>query len=170
MNNKPLVIAAAVIIVGVLFFFWSSSDEQKIVRTLKELCEIASIPGEEHPLESLGRAKQVGSFATEDVKVIAHITYDQDKTKEIMFENRKTIIEKVAAARRYGRAVKVGFADPTVEIDGDEAEVQLTCTAEGTDPDNGEKYLEAIECLLKMKKIGGDWLIAEAKNIETIIH
>jgi hypothetical protein len=153
----------AIILLAVFaaWFAFSRSDEKQIRQVLKQARSLAEVKDTEHPIERLGKAKQLSKLCAEDFTV----ELPQYQQKRISFKSRKEIEQKISFARSELKSLEIALQNVSVRIKGEEAEVMLTVSALGSMPGAEGQFLEIHTFSVSLVKAEGHWLAKKATHI-----
>ncbi|MBC2593593.1 nuclear transport factor 2 family protein [Ruficoccus amylovorans] len=158
MQYAKLAGISALIVAVVLGFILlgRDDDEQQIHRRLDKLEQLGSKPANETQLQSLGAARQIADFFTEDaeVRLIPQLSRTTD---------RKELTGAMAGIRTRVSSSDVSLGNRTVNVseDGQRASVLLTATATVVIGGDSERHKDRY--LIEWQKVDGDWLISRVQ-------
>ena len=154
-----LAIAAALIAAGVLGFQWWRGEERVIVARLDSLAETLSPPagGE---LAMVGRIVQLRNHFAPDVRI-------RFGAQEVV--SRDALLGILSRWEAPSPGFSIEFVDVSVTLEDEStARVSLTAKASNRDAQTGDPIIDAREAELTMKKLDGDWVVAEVESTETL--
>jgi hypothetical protein len=111
----------------------------------------------------VARAAMIGSFFTDDVLV------DLGRGTAPI-HGRETVVGMAARLQPRTAAFKIALDDVDVDVapDGAAADVNLTATFTRQEAAPAERTIDAREFRLRMKKVRGNWLIANVTAVEPL--
>jgi hypothetical protein len=160
-SNTKYWLAIILLAVVVAWVVISGNDEQQIRQVLKQGRSLTQVKDAEHPIEKLGKAKQLSRLCAEDFS----IELPQYKQNHISFRNRDEIAQKIALARGQFKSLEIELQNVSVRVRGEEADVMLTVSGLGAMPGAEGKFLEIHTFSVFFVKAEGHWLAKKATHI-----
>lgn len=158
--NSILIFVSFVSLVLIVTFGyqWWAGEERVIRARLDRLADVLSPPAGGGELAVVGRMGELRNYFAPDIRV--HINGDEVVSRETLVG----LIGRWKPSEEF----QVEFADVVVTLgEGGTAQVSLTARLYEEDPRSGEKTVDAREASLTMRKIAGDWVLAEVESRES---
>ena len=154
---KKAVLAAAAVAAVFVAWKWWTSDERVIRRRLADVAEIVSVPSHDSDLGRLARVARLRRYLAENVRVAAGNS---------QVASRELVLAAASQWTPFPGGVTVEFLDVHVNVDADRlgADADLTAKITATSPQPGDETVDAQEVRVALRKIGGEWLISEART------
>ena len=153
-------ILAILFCTGIALFFLPS-DEKNIEKKLAELGKLCSTPKGEAPFETLNKAAGAASLCTNSCQVTMN-----SRNIDRVF-SQKEISDNIVIMKKRLPETIFSFHDTVVDIVADgRAEVITTVKLDGTSVD--DRFVDAYEMDIEMKKENGEWLFSAFKVVEFI--
>ena len=136
-------------------------DPRKAVwHRLEKLAQIASFPPNEGQIAKLANVQKLAGFFADQVTVNVEV----QSVEKAEFSNREDLIQAMQAGRMAASSVKAKFLGPKIEMTpgNQEAIVGVALAADI----NGEQNVVVVDLKIKMKKMGGDWLITLVESVQ----
>ncbi len=154
---------------GLILSFWFLksfvfvNDQDLIKRTLRQVANQASFQQKTlHPFEQIKKAKELANHFAEQTE----ITLKTPSGEKEKIYNHDQLVKFATLTRSYLDSLDLDFKDQKITITGNSAEVNLTAVAKIKEKSNATSEDFAQELILKLKKVGTEWIIQSAENVE----
>ncbi len=164
-NSKYLLIALACFTLWFAKSYIFVSDLDLVKTTLNRVAsEVSFTKKTLHPFEQIKKAKELAENFADQVEITLETPHGE---KEKIY-NHEQLIKFATLTRSYLDELAVRFKDQKIVLTGKQAEVTLTAVATIKEKSNATSEDFAQELIIKLKKIGTEWIIQSAENVELL--
>ncbi len=155
-----MIFAAIVSLALGYLFLNSESDEEQIRSALRKVEALISYNKEYHPFEQLAKAKEVSRYCVKNCRV--HVITTEEEREVV--SDRDDVQQKMLFVYRAFDDFKVKASSIRIEVNGNNATVNLRGRATGVQKGQREQFLEEHDIVLEWVKRDDEWLVASARN------
>ena len=155
-------VAAIAVIAGYFVYQWWHNPGRAVERRLGEVAAALSAPDQEPEVARVTRLAQLRRYLADDVRVRAGASGPEAASRDV-------VLGLVAGwpAPPGGRVVR--FVDVQITMESDAAaRAYMTVELSGADSRTGQPTLDAREANVGLELRGGDWLITNAEQRDTL--
>lgn len=162
-NSKFIIAIPLILTIWILKSYVFVNDQVLIKRTLQRVATQASFTKKTiHPFEQIKKAKELANNFADQTE----ITLKTPSGEKEKIYNHEQLIKFATLTRSYLDSLDVDFKDQQITINDKIAEVNLTAVAKITEKSSSSSENFAQELIIKLKKVGTEWVIQSAENVE----